>query len=124
MRISTRLERLRSRRRHVAGGQEVDDEAEALLRDALDLVAIFVLRIALVDVDQRGDVLHHRGRQAARHRVPVPLHEHEGDDRLQDHHRHDHDEKRAGIEAGRHPALERVAHPAVRGGDAARRALE
>ena len=29
------------------------------------------------------------------------------------HHRHDHDQERAGIEAGRHPALERVAGPAI-----------
>ena len=116
--VEQREERLWSRRRHVAGGQEIDHQPQALLGDAAHLRAVLVLRIALVDVDQAGDVLHHGGRQAPRHRVPVPLHEHEGDHRLQDHHRHDHDQQRARIEAGRHPALERVAHPAIGGRDA------
>ena len=60
-------------------GQEIDHQAEPLLGDAPDLGAVGVLRIAVIDVDQRGDVLHHAGRQALRHQVPVPLHEDEGD---------------------------------------------
>ena len=106
--------------RHVADGEKIDHELQPL-PDAAQLRAVLVLRIGLVDVDQAGDVLHHGCRQPPRHRVPVPLHEHERHDRLQDHHRHDHDQQRAGIEAGRHPALERVAHPAIGPGDALRR---
>ena len=116
--VEQREERLWAGRRHVADGQKIDHQLQPL-RDAAQLRAVLVLRIALVDVDQAGDVLHHRGRQPPRHRVPVPLHEHERHHRLQDHHRHDHDQQRAGIEAGRHPALERVAHPAIGRGDAA-----
>ena len=119
--VEQREERLRAGRRHVADGQEIDHQPEPLLGDAPQLRAVLVLRIALVDVDQGGDVLHHRGRQVPRHRVPVPLHEHERHHRLQHHHRHDHDQQRAGIKPGRHPALERVAHPAIGRGDAAAR---
>ena len=117
--VEQREKRLRAGRRHVAHRQEIDHQPEPLLGDAPQLRAVLVLRIALVDVDQAGDVLHHRGRQAPRHRVPVPLHEHERHHRLQHHHRHDHDQQRAGIEPGRHPGLERVAHPAIGRGDAA-----
>ena len=116
--VEQREERLWAGRRHVADGQEIHHQLQPL-RDAAQLRAVLVLRIDLVDVDQAGDVLHHRGRQPPRHRVPVPLHEHERHHRLQDHHRHDHDQQRAGIEPGRHPALERVAHPAIGRGDAA-----
>ena len=111
--VEQREERFRAGRRHIADGQKIDHQPEPLLRDAAQLRAVLVLRIALVDVDQRGDVLHHGGGQPPRHRVPVPLHEHERDHRLQNHHRHDHDQQRAGVETGRHPALERVAHPAI-----------
>src|SRR2546430_8110794 len=44
-------------------------------------------------------------------------HEHERHHGLQDHHRHDHDQERTGIKAGRHPALERVAHEVIGRGD-------
>ena len=115
--VEQREERLRPGRRHVADGQEIHHQLQPL-GDAPQLRAVLVLRIALVDVDQAGDVLHDRGRQPPRHRVPVPLHEHERHHRLQHHHRHDHDQQRAGIEPGRHPALEGVAHPAVGRGDA------
>ena len=62
--IEQREERLRPRRRHFAQGQEIDHQAEPVLRDAADLRRVGVLRIALVDVDQRGDVVHHTGGQA------------------------------------------------------------
>ena len=110
--VEQREERFRPGRRHVADGKKIHDQLQPL-PDAAELRAVLVLRIALVDVDQAGDVLHHGRRQSSRHRVPVPLHEHEGDDRLQDHHRHDHDQERTRVEAGRHPALEGVAHPAI-----------
>ena len=58
----------------------------------IGLGAVGVLRIALIDVDQGGDVCHHAGRQPLRDDVPVPLHEHEGDHRLQDHHRQNDDQ--------------------------------
>ena len=79
--VEQREERLWPGRRHVADGQEIDHQLQPLLRDAPQLRAVLVLRIVLVDVDQAGDVLHHGGRQPPRHRVPVPLHEHERDHR-------------------------------------------
>ena len=78
-----------------SAGSKSTVKAEPLLRDAVHVRVIGVLRIALVDVDQRGDVLHDGCRQPLRHRVPVALHEHEGDDRLQQDHRRDDDEQRA-----------------------------
>ena len=63
--IEQREERLRPGRRHFVDRQEIDDEPEPLLRDAPQLRPVGVLRIALVDVDQRGDVLHHARRTAA-----------------------------------------------------------
>ena len=107
--VQQREERFWAGRRHVADRQEIDHQVQPLLRDPPQLRAVLVLRINRVDVDQSGDVLHHRRRQPPRHRVPVPLHEHERHHRLQHHHRHDHDQKRAGVEPGRHPALEGVA---------------
>ena len=109
--IEQREERLRTRRRHVAEGQEIDHQAEPVLRDAADLLLVGILRIAAIDVDQRGDILHHAGRQPLGDDVPVPLHEHEGDHRLQDHHRQDDDEQRARVEALRHHAVEPAAEP-------------
>ena len=46
----------------------------------------------------------HRLRQALRHRLPVALHEDEGDHRLQQDHRRDDDDQRARIEPLRHVA--------------------
>ncbi|OIQ64827.1 hypothetical protein GALL_536210 [mine drainage metagenome] len=117
--VEQREERLRAGRRHVADGEEIHYQPQPLLGDAPQLRAVLVLRIALVDVDQGGDILHHRRREMPRHRVPVPFHEHERHHRLQHHHRHDHDQERAGIKPGRHPALERVAHPAIGRGNTA-----
>ncbi len=94
--VEQREERLRARRRQVAEGEEIDHQAEAVLRDPADLRAVGVLRIGVIDVDQRGDVGHHAGGKPLRHQVPVPLHEHEGDHRLQDHHRRDDDEQARG----------------------------
>ena len=73
--------------------------------DALQHRGLGVLRIALVDVDHRGDVGGDGRGQPARHGLVVALHEDIGDDRLQDHHRRDDDDERAGIEAlGHQPA--------------------
>ncbi len=92
-------------RRHIGRRQKVDHKAELFLRDQPELLKVAVLRIAAIDLDQRRDVGDDAGGQFLRHQVPVPLHEHEGDDRLQDHHRRDDDQQRAGIEARRHDAL-------------------
>ena len=83
--------------------------------DAADLRLGGVLRIAFVDVDQRGDVGHHPGGEPLGDDVPVPLHEHESDHRLQDHHRQDDDQQSAGVEALGHDAVEQAgeAPPAV-----------
>jgi hypothetical protein len=104
-------ERFRPRRRHLAGRQEVDGQLEPVLGDAADHRLFGILRIGAVDVDQRGDVLHHGGGEPLGDRVPVPLHEHEGDHRLQDHHRCEDDEQGTRIEALRHHAVEPAAEP-------------
>ena len=101
--VEQREERLRPDRRQLGRGQEIDHQAKPLLRDAAQLGVVAILRQSSVQIDQRRDVLGHRRGEAPRHRVPVPLHENEGDHRLQDHHRGDDDEQRAGIEAlGQH----------------------
>ena len=52
----------------------------------------------LVQVDDSGHVARHAFRQAPRHLVPVPLHEGEGDDALEQHDRRDDDDEGAGVE--------------------------
>jgi hypothetical protein len=104
-------ERFWSGRRHFGGRQEIDHEPEPVARDAPDLPAIRILRIGLVDVHQRRDVLHHGGGEALGDRIPMPLHEHEGDHRLQDHHRGDDDQQRTGIEALRQNVIEPAPDP-------------
>ena len=105
-RVKLREERLRARRRQLRLGQEIDHEAEPILRDAAELRAIGALRIGLIDVDQRCDLARHRRRQVIIDHAPLPLDEHERDHRLQHHHRHDDDEQRAGIEPLRQHSLE------------------
>ena len=119
--VEQREERLRSGRRHVGQRQEIDGQPHAILRDLAQPRVVVLLRIDLGDLGQRRDVAHHRGGQMPRHQVPVPLHEHEGDDRLQDHHRRDDDQERAGVEALRQERLvpDVEAAPAV--GDTGRR---
>ena len=105
--VEQREERLRPDRRQRVDGQEIDREPEPLLGDATQRRVVAVRRKLLRRSIERGDVLGHRRRQPPRHRVPVPLHEHEGDDRLQDHHRRDDDDQRAGVEPLRQQALDR-----------------
>ena len=109
--VEQREERLRSDRRHFGRPAGNRRQSELFLRDPPDLRLVRLQR--RVDVDQRRDVLHHRRRQPLRDRVPVPLHEHEGDHRLQHHHRHDDDQQRPRVEALRHQRLERVAEALV-----------
>ncbi len=104
-------------RRQLRSRQEIDDEAEPVLRDAAQLGVVGVLRKGLVDVDERRDLLRHRRRQIIRHQIPVPLHEHESDHRLQHHHRHDDDQERTGIEPLRHHRFEPAAEAVPRSGD-------
>ena len=111
--IHQREERLRSRRRQIVHRQEIDDQAELVLRNAPQLHVVGTLRIDPVDLDQGGDVRHHAGREPLRDQVVVPLHEHEGDDRLQHHHGHDDDQERAPIEALRHDVSGRHAGAVV-----------
>src|SRR5262249_30764316 len=86
--------------------QKIDHQAEALLCDAPDLRLVGILRVASVDVDQRGDVLDHAGGKPLRDDIPVAFHEDESDYRLQDYHWRDDDEQRARVEALRHDAVE------------------
>ena len=94
-----------------AAGRKSTHEAKLLLRDQPDFLVVAVLRIAAIDFDQRRDVGDHAGGQFLRHQVPVPLHEHEGDDRLQDDHRRDDDQQRAGIEPRGHDPLADTSEP-------------
>jgi len=123
-RIKQREERLRPRRRHVAERQEIDHQAEPVLRDTADLRQVGVLRIALVDIDQRGNVVHHAGRQALGDLAQLPLDEHKGDHRLQDHHRQNDYEQRTRIEALRHHAVEPAAEPPPAVRDAAEHGVD
>ena len=106
--VEQREERLRPRRRHLGHRQEVDHEPKVFLGEAADL-GLLGLREGRVDVNQSTDVLHDGPREPLRDGVPMPLHERERDHRLQDHHRHDDDQERAGIEALRHHAAQREA---------------
>ncbi len=117
-------EGLWARRRQLVGRQEVDHQAELLLRNPSQLPVIGLLGIDLVDLDQGGDVLHHAGREPLRHQVVVALHEHERHDRLQHHHGRDDDEQRARIEAFRHHALQRAAGAFVECVEALRRGAQ
>ena len=52
-----------------------------------------------VEIDDRADVARHRRRQPVGDEIPMALHEDIGDRRLQQHHRQDDDQQRAGVEA-------------------------
>ena len=90
--VDQREERLRPRRRQLGDRQEVDHEAELLLRDAAQLRVIRLLRIELVHLDQGRDILHHASGQPLSDEIVMALHEHEGDHGLQDHHRRNDDQ--------------------------------
>ena len=60
--IDEREERLRAGRRQVVHRQEVDHQAELLLRDAAQLRGAGILRIDPIDLDQGSDVLAPRRR--------------------------------------------------------------
>ena len=98
--------------------QEIDVQPHAVLRDLAEPRVVRLLRIRLGNLRQRRDVADHRGRQVPRHHVPVPLHEHKGDDRLQDDHRRHDDQQRAGIKPLRHDVLEPASQPVPRLGHA------
>ncbi len=107
-------ERLWPGRRQLAAGDEIDHEAEPVLRDAAELRMIGILREGLIDVDQGGDFLRHRRRQIIRHQIPVPLQEQQRDHRLQHHHGHDDDQQRTGIKPLRHHRFEPAAEAVPR----------
>ena len=52
-----------------------------------------------IEIDHRADVARDRGGQPVGDDVEMALHEHIGDRRLQQHHRQDHDQQRARVEA-------------------------
>ena len=102
--VEDREERLGTRRRQRVRRHDVDLQRQPVLRDADDVGVVVAVRIALGHVDDRRDVADHRLRQALRHRLPMALHEDEGDDRLQQDHRRDDDDQRARVEPLRHVA--------------------
>ena len=121
-------ERLGSRRRQGLVLADLDIQHQALGGDAGELLGIPVLRIGLVDVDQRRDVGGDGRRQALRDELPVAFHEDIGDDRLQQHDRRDDDDEGARVEPLRQDRGDRAADlaedrpqpPAGRAGERAR----
>ncbi len=92
-------ERARLGRRQIGGRQHLHRQVEAVARHHDETAVVVVARVVLVDVDQRRDVADGGLRKSPRHRVPVALHEHEGDHALEQHDRCDDDDQRAGVEA-------------------------
>jgi hypothetical protein len=101
--VEDREERLGAGRRQRVGRQQVDLQLQPLLGDADHLRQFALLRKRLDQVDDGGDVAGDRGGKPLGHGLPVTLHEDEGDDRLEQQHRRDDDDERAGIKPLRHP---------------------
>ena len=97
--VERREERLGAGRRQRLGRQHGDVEAHALAGDAGDGLEIGILRIAVEDVDDGGDLADHGGGELGGDQLPVALHEDEGDQRLEQHDRRDDDDQRAGEQA-------------------------
>ena len=113
--VDDREERLRQRRRQRAFRHELDIDVHALLGDARQRLVVLVLRIGIMDVDDRGDILNQSGRKLMRDELPMPLQKDIGHDGLQNHHRQDDDEQRAGVKALRHDRLQLLHDSRARG---------
>ena len=87
------------RRREVAGRQHLHLQIQAVARQLDDLLRTVGFRQILVDVDDGRDVACGGFRQAARHGLPMALHERKGDDAFENDDRRDDDEKGAGVES-------------------------
>ncbi len=94
--------------------REANAQAEILFRERRQGVAVLGFGKLLMHVDEQGDVLHGHRRQTMGHRLPMPLKEHEGHHRLEQHHGGDDDDQRARIEALRHLVAERGEQPSRR----------
>ena len=88
--------------RQLVIGDDLDSEPEVVVGELDQRLGVLVLGIGLIDVDEHGDVLHRGGGQPPRHGFPVTLEEHEGEHRLEQHHRRDDDDQGAGVESLRH----------------------
>jgi hypothetical protein len=111
--VEDREEGLGARRRQVRVLEDVHVELEPLRGDPRQGLLVPVLRVALVDVHQGGDVRRHGRGQAAGDELVMALHERIGDDRLQQDDRRDDDDERAGIK----PLRQGPAEPAGDPGD-------
>ncbi len=116
--VERREERLRPDGGQRLRRQHGDIEPHALAGDAGDGLVVGVLRIGVEDVDDRRDLADHGGRQLRRHQLPVALHEDEGDQRLEQHHRSDDDDEGAGEQALGQDAADRPRRGAPAGADA------
>ena len=101
------------------GGSTATDRPNRFWRDVDQLGDVVLAGARLVEVDDRGDVARHALRQPARHLVPVPLHEGEGDHAFQQHDRRDDDDEGAGVEALRRQLAERARKARAQGRRAA-----
>ncbi len=95
-RVDDLEERLRQRRRQRAQRQKIGVDLEPVLRDPCDLVV--ASGEGFMKIDDRRDVLRQRRRKPVGDELPVALHEDVGQHALQDDHRRDDDQRRAGIE--------------------------
>ena len=104
--VEDREKRLGPRRGQVAGRFYGDVELQPFAGDPDDVVIGGVLRIGGENIDDRRNIAGHGHGEPLGHGLPVPLHEHEGDDRLQQNHWNDDDQQRTGIEPSRNAACE------------------
>jgi len=94
-------ERFRPRRGQVSGRFDGDVELEPFAGNPDDVVIGRILREGFKHIDDGGDVAGNGHGEPLGNGLPVPLHEDEGDHRLQQDHRYDDDQKRPGVEPGR-----------------------
>ncbi len=97
--IEDREERFRQRGRQFAVRQELHVDFQPLLGDLGEDRVVRPARVGFMKLDDRRDILGQRGGKALRDELPMPLHEDIGEHALQDHHRHDDDEKRPRVKA-------------------------
>ena len=100
-----------SRRWQLGGREHLQGQAHAPVCHLDQGAVVVVLLIRLECIYDGGDVAGRRLRQAPRHGFPVPLHENEGNDGLEQNDRRDDDDERSGIQTLRHELGAERGHP-------------
>ncbi len=109
--VEERKKRSRLRRRQIPGRQDLERQVQPVARQISKVGIVILRRIGLVQVDQSCDVPSGRLGKSPGHRLPVPLHESECDDALQQDDWRDNDYKGAGVEAFRNEFTRPGAEP-------------